>query len=82
MRIYVDAALHPRSRILDGSPMRHRSCSHRRLTAASAVINSGPNHAVINSGPNHAVINPGRNQQIAVVRVTHSAVERDTWTRR
>ena len=51
--IYMDAALHPGSRILDGSPMRHRSCGHRRLTAASAVINSGPNHAVINPGRNH-----------------------------
>jgi hypothetical protein len=73
MRIYVDAALHPGSRILDGSPLRHRSRGHRGLTAASAVIDSDPNRTVINPGPNY---------QGAVVRVTHSAVERDTWTRR
>jgi hypothetical protein len=73
MHCYMDAALHPGSRILDGWPMRHRSCGDRRLTAASAVINSDPNHTVIN---------PGRNHQVGVVRVTHSAVERDTWTRR
>lgn len=45
MRYYMDAALHPGSRILDGLPMRRRGCDQRRLTAASAIVNPG-NHQI------------------------------------
>ncbi len=39
VRYYMDAALHPGSRILDGSPTRRRGGDHRGLTAVSAAIN-------------------------------------------
>ena len=70
----MDAALHPGSRVVDGSPMKPRDYSQRLLIAGNVVINSGRDYQIA-SAPDRK---PGLGQDtwaaVATAWITESTV--------